>query len=551
MKKFLLSFFMVVSLSLSFLPGTEVFAADSVITNAVSDLERFEGQANGLSASSNAASAKRILKLVNLSHERLGLAKDQSSAEWLEVNKRFEALKGKLEAITNGSGAPAVPTTVAKAAPAAPAAPVVNINQNTEVQELVSGERVRVKKLTRDMIGVREGIQTTGPSEFQSQTNVSARQQRLKQFSDALTKYPQLNDPDVAAARKEYDALQKALSAEFNRAKSQLTELGNVQERLATLELNSSKYPAPKPLAVPFTQVEAEAWTKASSEARTVAEHNLKELAKIAPLAYLPNNPGTPQNGHPYDAQDVERLTRNAQATLKEVEQNYADMASALKSRLNQIQADLGVRWQDDPASDEKRWTFIGEGKAEEAETFYNEALAIANSSVSLEKSLGRTPTLALETITTIEKAKAQFAENRKIALESSRLPEAKSNDKKMLKIAEEILTNPKYEFGEHGKIVLTTSEIVEREKKSSEIEIDDAEFTLSGDLKMSGTETTWTYKWKEFKFAVPLKETGKDEWYIWWITAKNFSSGGDKTPLNKWISGNSNKGNPILKKNL
>ena len=120
-----------------------------------------------------------------------------------------------------------------------------------------------------------------------------------------------------------------------------------------------------------------------------------------------------------------------------------------------------------------------------------------------------------------------------------------------MMKIAEQILSKPKYEFGEHGNIVLTTGEIVERERKDSEIDIDDAELTLSGDIKMSGTETSWTYKWKEFKFATPLKETDSDTWYIWWITAKNFSSGGKNTPLNQWISGGATKGNLILPENI
>ena len=120
-----------------------------------------------------------------------------------------------------------------------------------------------------------------------------------------------------------------------------------------------------------------------------------------------------------------------------------------------------------------------------------------------------------------------------------------------MLAIAKEILEVPKYEFGKYGRIVLTTKEVIDRERKDSEVKIDDAKLTLSGDLKMSGTETTWTYKWKEFKFAVPLKETDSDTWYIWWITAKNFSSGGNRTPINQWISGDATKGNPILKKNM
>jgi len=105
--------------------------------------------------------------------------------------------------------------------------------------------------------------------------------------------------------------------------------------------------------------------------------------------------------------------------------------------------------------------------------------------------------------------------------------------------------------LGEHGKVVLTTREVTERERKDSETEIDKAELTSSGDLKMSGSETTWTYKWQEFKFATPIKEPDSDTWYIWWFTAKNFSSGGPRTPLNQWISGEVVKGNLILKKNI
>ena len=174
---------------------------------------------------------------------------------------------------------------------------------------------------------------------------------------------------------------------------------------------------------------------------------------------------------------------------------------------------------------------FIGEGKEAEAFKLYNESITMAQSSVYLEQALSHDPKEALAMIAMIEKAKVVFKRKMTIALETSKLPAPESKDKKLLAIAKEILANPKYEFGKHGKIIITTSEIVDRERKDSEIDIDDAEITLGGDIKMSGTETTWTYKWQGFKFATPIKETDSDTWYIWWITAKNFSSGGARTP--------------------
>ncbi|KAA3616605.1 MAG: hypothetical protein DWQ05_12810 [Calditrichaeota bacterium] len=415
---------------------------------------------------------------------------------------------------------------------------------------LVSGQRVRVKKLTRDMAGVRSAIVTGGPSIFQDAKQVEAKKQRLQQFRDALMRYPQVMDPDVKAARSEFDALRQALAAEFKRAGDQLSKIGNVQQAMATMEKNSKTYAVPAHLSIPFTETQAKAWVQAAGNARTVAEHNQKQLALIAQMAYLPRNIGTPQSGAPYDDQDVSRLQRNAATMLNLVQSSYEKISGDLKSHMQQMESDVFSRWQEDP-SGEKKWLFIQDGSAIEARELFTRSRAIAQSSVYLERALNREPQLALATLAKIEKAEQAFEHNTKSALSSSRLPAPKSTDQARIEIAKKILMNPKYKFGEYGTIVLTTENIVPRERKDSELEIDNAELTLSGNLKMSGTETTWTYKWDEFKFAVPLKEQNSGQWHIWWITAKKFSSGGPNTPINTWISGKATKGNPIPRGNF
>jgi hypothetical protein len=42
----------------------------------------------------------------------------------------------------------------------------------------------------------------------------------------------------------------------------------------------------------------------------------------------------------------------------------------------------------------------------------------------------------------------------------------------------------PESANGKHGKIILTTPEIVERERKDNEIDIDDADVSLSGEVE-------------------------------------------------------------------
>ncbi len=106
------------------------------------------------------------------------------------------------------------------------------------------------------------------------------------------------------------------------------------------------------------------------------------------------------------------------------------------------------------------------------------------------------------------------------------------------------------YAFGTHGPVVLTTEKIISREKEVSRETIKDVDVSLSGTITMSGTRETWNYKWDEFKFATPIKDDNGD-WYVWWITAKKYQSGWEKTPIGYWISGGAVKGSLILPDNF
>ena len=531
---------LLIAQSLSLNAGT----TDRTIKNARSDIARFEQQATGLT-SSRASTVRRILKLTTLAHRRLENSADHEDPAWQEVNQRFLSLENQLQTLLN------TPKNSQNSPHSTPSASITSTAQpERSIAPLVSGQRVQVKKLARDISSVIDSLGTTGPSVLQSPKKIKAYQKRMKQFANALARYPQADDPDVRTARQNYARLAEKLSNEFKRAKKQLAQLGNVQERLKTIEANSRKYAVPPILSPPFSMEQAKAWVQGASNARTVAEHNIKELNTISQLAYFPDRTGPHQPGHPFDGNDVKQLLWNAKSNLKSVENNYKIMAEGLKNQMLQIEQDVLSRYQENPDSD-KRWLFISEGREKEIFNLYNKGMAIAQSSVYLERALGRTPEQALKILEKINQAKKDFIRKRNIALETSKLPQAKSKDRKLLAIAKSIVEKKKYGFGEHGRIILTTDKIADRERKESEINIDKADISLGGDLKMSGTQTTWTYRWKEFRFAVPLKETGSDTWYIWWITAKNFSSGGPRTPLNQWISGKADKGNRILAKNL
>jgi hypothetical protein len=521
-------------------------AKDRIVQNAEADIQRFEQQAQGLTPARK-SQARRILRLLELSHSRLQSAGDHNTPDWQAVNQRYVDLRNQLQGLSQTNSA----TSAATAVPVPQSQSRSSGNtaaQSTQPRPLVSGERVRVRKLTRDMHAIHVDLNTQGPSAFQDDEVVARYRKRMQQFATALKRYPQLDDPDVQAARQGFMDLRTAVEAEFKRAEGQLAALGNVQQRLTQLQSNFGQYPVPAPLQIPFTGQQAKAWVDAASKARTVAEHNHTQLGQIAPLAYLPNNPGTPQIGSPFDADDVDRMQRYAAEVLRKIQANYATMAQTLKQRMAGIEGDVLTRYQKDPEGD-SRYQFIGEGAREQAMELFDESMAIPKSYVALEAALGRDTGPGTQLLAALDKAREDFLQKREQALASSRLPQPESGDADRLAIATRILQDPAYAFGEHGRIVLTTPEIVSRERKDSEIDFDDAK-VYGGKVTLSGTETTWTYRWEEFKFAVPLKESESDTWHIWWITAKNYSSGGDRTPLNRWVSGAANKGNEILPEN-
>jgi len=142
---------------------------------------------------------------------------------------------------------------------------------------------------------------------------------------------------------------------------------------------------------------------------------------------------------------------------------------------------------------------------------------AYGEAALAIEEGLGNNGARPKAFLKKLAGYEAKLAGAEAAALENFKLPKPKSKDKKRLKAAKAILETKKYGFGKYGPIVLTTEDIVPRERKDKEINVEDVD----------------------------------DDWYMWTITAKKFSSGGERTPIGKWVSGKAYKGSPILKKNF
>ncbi len=418
---------------------------------------------------------------------------------------------------------------------------------------LVSGERVRVKKLARDMESAMQTLNQGGVAPFQDPAYIKKWQDSVARYRTAVQKFPQTDDPDVQAAAAKLAELENMVAFGINEAGKQQSQLGDVQKILATIEHNLRTHRAPQWLPPPFGYDEARNWLRIAATAQKTAKESLTELQRIAPTAHLPINRGTVQSGAPYDKQDLDRLLRFANSNLRDVDAALKQTTDALKTQFTAQNRELEYFRSLDPDNDAHRMNaFLKEGAEAEIYARLDKHLALAQSLTTYQRAFGKEPTAAttarVEEILALRKT---YAANRLKAVGDSKLPEPKSTDAARIAIAEQILAEPSYEYGEHGPIVLTTPDVVEREKQVSRAEIKDVDVSLSGTVTLSGTETTWNYKWEEFKFATPVKETDSDDWYIWWITAKKYSSGWERTPIGQWVSGGATKGSLILRENF
>ena len=418
---------------------------------------------------------------------------------------------------------------------------------------ITSGELVRVKKLSRDMANVRESIPANGPSLFQDKATLDKYIKRFGQFTDAIKRYSDFEHPDVLSAKDEYLALRKALSDEHKRAKQQTEAVGDVQSELRELEAKLQAMRAPKALTAPFSAQTAKLWVAAAVDAKKTAQSAAQRLPEISKTARLDkSNQGTVQQGAPYDHQDINRLLRFAQGTVQKVDESRDTTLSNIKAQLSGLDNELDYFRKLDPNNATHRMNaFLKEGAPEEIHTRLHAHLDVASSAAHFMAAFGKPPTAKVQNrIDEIEQLKIQYDTQLEHAAGAYKLPKAVSTDAERLAIAQQIIEKPIYKFGTNGPIVLTTADIIDREREESEEEFTDVDISLSGVITLTGTRTTWTYRWQEFKFATPLQDNNGN-WYVWWITARNFSSGGGRTPIGKWVSGKAVKGSLIREENF
>ncbi|MCC5865355.1 MAG: hypothetical protein JJU31_09580 [Wenzhouxiangella sp.] len=323
----------------------------------------------------------------------------------------------------------------------------------------------------------------------------------------------------------------------------------DAQQRLAAIEAELHRLEVPDWLPAPFNALEAAAWVALAADVKEAAQAAIVELQQIGSSVELPLTRGTVQQGAAYDRQDLGRLQRLADNHIRRVDEATQQTHANLRGMFQIQDRELEYFRNLDPANPNHRSNaFLVEGAEERIYGLLDLHAARAESWAAWQRAFTPEITQATaERIAEIQGMRQRYAEQRLEIIGQSRLPEPASTDTERLAIARQILAQPSYGFGRHGPVVLTSEGITEHEREVSRAEIRELDVSLSGDITLRGTETTWHYRWQEFRFATPIQDADSGHWYVWWITARNYSSGWEKTPIGRWVSGTAVQGDRIL----
>lgn len=325
------------------------------------------------------------------------------------------------------------------------------------------------------------------------------------------------------------------------------------QVELAEIEAELHQLEPPAWLPAPFTDQGAQAWVAAAADVKVGAQDAIARLQQIGASVDLPWTRGTVQQGAAYDHQDLGRLQRLAENHIRRVDEAVQETNANLRSMFQFQDSELDYFRNLDPENPNHRSNaFLIDGAEERVYGQLDLHAARAESWAAWQRAFTPeiTPATA-ERIAEIQQIRQRYAEQRIALIGQSRLPEPASTDAERLAIAKQILARPHYGFGRHGPVVLTSEGITEHEREVSRAEIREMDRSLSGDITLRGTQTTWQYRWEEFRFAAPIQDADSGDWYVWWITARKYSSGWEKTPIGRWVSGAAVQGDRILERHF
>ncbi len=521
--------------------------ADRAIQQVLADVAQYEKQLSGQSHP-NKNQARRILKLLKLREQTLDGMANKNSPEWVAASQRVRRLRQALEAYLQQPSS----STTNRSAPMPASRPAQPPSTQTG-GGLISQDRVRLKKLVRDIDSSLQSLQQAGAQAMQDPGFTARQRQRATHYQQQLKRYSaHADDPDVQAANAALQRYLHALQQGQRQAQAAQAQLGDVQARLREIDhwARGIRIPAiPDPMQA---DTNIKAWWQTLQQLKPKITEAMKELDRISAQAHLPNNPQTVDQGAPYDRNDVRRMQTHLQRLAGRIDERIRQLDGMIQANLQEAVRFMQQLDGYDPSDPNHRNRFFfADGRAEETTQRIRRYEELASTGSELAKLQGKQKQYQQrqELAQRLTQARQRYLEKYERATKHVTLPEPASEDGKLLAVARETLAKPKYGVGKIERMVINAP-LRELSKETSEEQYDSIDVSLDGTVTLKGTRTTYRYEWKEFQVATAEQESD-GRYYLYYNTLKYFTSGSESTPLNRWVLAKRFRSSPIPKENI
>ncbi len=519
-------------------------APDRETAGALADIVKYEKQFAGQTSVSK-STANRTLKLLKITKQRLDSSGNKSESFWVDANKRYNALVAYLNQFIN-------PPQVAAPQVANTQKPVATHQSASrqQLEQMISQQRVRVIKLGRDLESNIDSIDTNGVKQFQDPNYVAKYQKLLDRHTQSFNKYAKFaGDPDVEKTRASLSTMNKMMKFGREHAAKELAFLGDVQATLRDIEAQLRMIKVMPVPTEPYGKGVMARWLSSVTKFREENLEIIKSLPEIKQRAYLPFHRSTVQEGGPYDEQDVDRLYNWGAGEAEMAEASIKKLSFDLDQSM-QMEAKFASEVERfDPTDDYMQVLhYLSKGTLDNVRINYSNKIGRVNEAIEFARLLKQPSYQSrVDLLKKIKSNLANYETDYKTALKTVRMPDPVTNDSDLKEIANATFANYDY-IGEFRNLVVIKDK-EHRSKETSTDKYDKIDVSLSNEVTITGTRTTYHYEWDEFSVATAQKDEGK--YYIYWTTFKYFTQGASTTPLNKWIISNHSQRSEIPESNL
>jgi len=182
-------------------------AIDGQLKGALYDINKYEKQ---LSKQTSKITAKRLIKFLKITRQRLDDSSSKSSPEWKKANQRYLAIVAHIQNIIK----PQIDRQISQ--PQRAVAPVATRSTKKTIpsssNKMISQQRTRVVRLKRSIEGTIQNLDKAGVKPFQDSAYVNKHIKTYNRYKQSLAKYSAYaNDSDVIAANKSLSTLSNML----------------------------------------------------------------------------------------------------------------------------------------------------------------------------------------------------------------------------------------------------------------------------------------------------------------------------------------------------